>query len=523
MNRVFWKHLALPTILILGAIALRVAASPLLIDDAYITFRYARNLAAGAGFVYNVGERVLGTSTPFFTILLALAAALRISPEFASVMLGVASDALLVMLFVALGAYLKQFWLGVMVGLLVGVYSQIVLAAVSGMETELYALLVVAALVLYVRQRIGWAVVCGALASWTRPEGGIVLVAIFVATLWRREWRWREWLTIPLILMPWALFSFSYFGSLLPHSVLAKVAVYPTNEQPWHNLVQIIWTLATPLFLAPGLFSSLFLSEQGIVLNWILGGLTILFSLALILGIWSTRSSRANVIALWFMLDLAFFALSNRYLFPWYTVPLYGVAFFLAGWGVLELTRRFEPKGWQKLGHSLVFGIIALVAVVMLIQTFFEITVQRSTISSREEMYLCIGSELDTLKNLDFVVASPEIGALGYGFSGKILDLTGLVSPAVIPYYQAPDFQFQFPHSIPVKVVQDKRPEVLVLFDQLSAELVASDWLNANYHRTLYYPALNRFYGSLAIYLRNDQRWSLVSQCEPTLSKSNMK
>ena len=30
------------------------------------------NIADGLGFVYNAGERVLGTTTPFFTLLLAL-------------------------------------------------------------------------------------------------------------------------------------------------------------------------------------------------------------------------------------------------------------------------------------------------------------------------------------------------------------------------------------------------------------------------------------------------------------------
>jgi hypothetical protein len=34
------------------------------VDDAFITFRYAENLAAGNGFVYNLGEKVLGTTTP---------------------------------------------------------------------------------------------------------------------------------------------------------------------------------------------------------------------------------------------------------------------------------------------------------------------------------------------------------------------------------------------------------------------------------------------------------------------------
>jgi hypothetical protein len=40
-------------------------------DDPYITYRYARNIATGQGFVYNPGERVLSTTTPLFTLLLA--------------------------------------------------------------------------------------------------------------------------------------------------------------------------------------------------------------------------------------------------------------------------------------------------------------------------------------------------------------------------------------------------------------------------------------------------------------------
>src|SRR3989337_1683613 len=44
---------------------------PRTIDDAYITFRYAQNLIAGEGLVYNPGEAVLGTTTPVYAVLLA--------------------------------------------------------------------------------------------------------------------------------------------------------------------------------------------------------------------------------------------------------------------------------------------------------------------------------------------------------------------------------------------------------------------------------------------------------------------
>ena len=39
-------------------------------DDAFITYRYARNIASGQGFVFNPGERLLGTTTPLYTLSL---------------------------------------------------------------------------------------------------------------------------------------------------------------------------------------------------------------------------------------------------------------------------------------------------------------------------------------------------------------------------------------------------------------------------------------------------------------------
>ncbi|TET83600.1 MAG: hypothetical protein E3J37_05110, partial [Anaerolineales bacterium] len=53
------------------ALAARLLPGPRTIDDAYITFRYAQNLLAGNGLVYNPGEAVLGTTTPIYALLMA--------------------------------------------------------------------------------------------------------------------------------------------------------------------------------------------------------------------------------------------------------------------------------------------------------------------------------------------------------------------------------------------------------------------------------------------------------------------
>src|SRR3990172_13263565 len=48
-------------------------------DDAYITFRYSKNLASGNGPVYNVGEKVEGYTNFLWMLILALG--LFISPS----------------------------------------------------------------------------------------------------------------------------------------------------------------------------------------------------------------------------------------------------------------------------------------------------------------------------------------------------------------------------------------------------------------------------------------------------------
>ena len=46
--------------IVMVTLAARIMPEPRTIDDAFITFRYSRNLAAGEGFVYNPGARTLG-------------------------------------------------------------------------------------------------------------------------------------------------------------------------------------------------------------------------------------------------------------------------------------------------------------------------------------------------------------------------------------------------------------------------------------------------------------------------------
>ena len=59
-----WVDLVPVAVFVFGALV----AADFFKDDAFISFRYARNLAAGNGLVFNVGERVEGITNFLWTI-----------------------------------------------------------------------------------------------------------------------------------------------------------------------------------------------------------------------------------------------------------------------------------------------------------------------------------------------------------------------------------------------------------------------------------------------------------------------
>ena len=61
------------------------------IDDAYISFRYARNLIEGHGLVYNPGERVEGYTNLVWTLFIAAGMKMGIDPHPLTKVLGTIS------------------------------------------------------------------------------------------------------------------------------------------------------------------------------------------------------------------------------------------------------------------------------------------------------------------------------------------------------------------------------------------------------------------------------------------------
>lgn len=199
-------------------------------DDAYISYRYARNLLDGHGLVYNPGERVEGYTNFLWTVLLAgidgilpgermpaIATALGVLFGCATVVLvglfgrsiaGTDSPRLLIAPF------------------LLAADSSFAAWCTGGLEGPMFAFLVAAASFAYFRQK-RWAPFLFALASLTRPEGALLFAVTAGIELVRRRGRIGQvvrWsLPFAAVCVPYFAWRWAYYEWPLPNTFYAKV------------------------------------------------------------------------------------------------------------------------------------------------------------------------------------------------------------------------------------------------------------------------------------------------------------
>ncbi len=215
-------------------------------EDAFISFRYARNLVDGAGLVYNPGERVEGYTNFLWTLLIAGGMALGIDPVPWARFLGMAASLALVLLtfrFARRQDLPRGVTGGILAASLVALSPAVAGEGVQGLETVFFALLVTAAVQTAVRARESVAaaragserrfLVAGALfalAALTRPEGvGVFGLATAAGFLWQRRRGMACYraevgavFVFLLIYLPYWLWRFDYYGYPVPNTFYCK-------------------------------------------------------------------------------------------------------------------------------------------------------------------------------------------------------------------------------------------------------------------------------------------------------------
>lgn len=224
-------------------------------DDAFITFRFARNLERGHGLVLNQGERVEGYTNFLWTVLMAIPERFGWSAPMFSVVVGLLIMVITIVVSFRLALLVFERESLALLSVLALVANMTFLGyGTSGLETMMQTMFVMAVALLVlerparsrvVARRVAAGVVAG-LACLTRLDSAVIVGTLFVLVV-LHEWsgtgssepspagdptsaRLRRagvaaaTLGVPtaLVLIPWLVWKLDYYGDLLPNTFTAK-------------------------------------------------------------------------------------------------------------------------------------------------------------------------------------------------------------------------------------------------------------------------------------------------------------
>jgi hypothetical protein len=291
-------------------------------------------------------------------------------------------------------------------------------SAVSGMETLLHGLIVLAvlgALLSGSRRYLTLGVLIG-LSVWVRPDGLTLLGPIlFVALLSEKSWHlrgeaiWKALIGFGSLVLPYVLFNLALSGNAMPNTFYAKQAEYASF---WHSkalterISEYLWPIiASPfLVLIPGAF--LWLGKRLRTQDW--GALA---SFIWVIG----------------YILIYFFSLP-AYQHGRYIIPVLPVMYMWGVLGLLEFT--FSPEAnkrvvfiWQVLVITLSLAFMSIGA----IQNANDVRwVETEMVAAAKWVNQNIPSNA--------LLAVHDIGALGFYAQNPVIDMAGLVTPEVVPF-----------------------------------------------------------------------------------------
>lgn len=483
-------------ILCLGAIWIRWNAGARTIDDSYITYRYARNILAGKGFVYNPGEHVLGTTTPFYTLLLSMIAiplggADANFPQL-SLVLNAAVDGLNCYLLFRLGEKLHSRKVGAATSLAWAIAPYSVTFSIGGLETSVYIFCLLNASYGYITKNIRKSALFSSLACLTRPDALLLVLLLtidyFLAqthlqfSIKKRQLKFRcqsspkelrqSITSLMIFIIPvtlWVLFSTYYFGSPIPNSVVAKSVAYRLPEHT--ALIRFLQHFATPFF-------ENLLFHSGAILI----GLFIYPSLALFGSIQIKRNHPRTIPLLLFpWVYFAAFSLANPLIFRWYLTPPLPFYFLTIFSGASSLLDYALQSAHQTQPPKTILPALTNSVLLFFIPTLFVSQAwtlhpdhglpkpaPRMAWYQLELLYAQAASYINSItpsSAKDIVIAAGDVGVMGYYTQAIILDTVGLNSPQTLKYYPADEKYYVINYAIPPKLINDFLPEYVVILE----------------------------------------------------------
>lgn len=433
--------------ILLGLLYVAVGGGGFPLDDSWIHQTYGRNLAQSGEWAFTPGIPSTASTSPVYTVLLAIGYALNIPFLFWTHGLGIAALAVTGLVGARTAEQLLPDYkrAGLYAGLALVAAWHLLWAAGAGMETMLFSMGTLVTIWLAWRELrprpsitlpsitltsrltrgIVFGVACGSL-TLARPEGALLVGLLGLALLIARpNMTWRDIfvyggaavLAFILVLLPYLSFNLQVTGGLLPNTAASKRAdLAVLFERPYlQRVIDMLVPLAAgaQILLIPGV-----LAYTAVRLRDLRGNkhaLLLLVPLAWSMGL-----------VLLYAAYLPAFFQHGRYVIP--SLP----SFIVCGAvGTCILLRR-KPRTMS--GRILTRGLVAALVItygLMALVLGLEAYAKDVEIIDNE-MVPAAHFIRDNIPQ-DELMAIHDIGAVGYFASRPIIDLAGLVSPELLP------------------------------------------------------------------------------------------
>ena len=376
-----------------------------------IVLRYARNLIAGHGWVYNVGESVNGSTSTLNTLVIACAG-IALGGDmhgarllsFALVHGGLVS--LVYLLFRRHGCVPAMF-ASLLALCTPGVYRTI------GLESALLLLCVLGTAAVYSYGRTRLAAALFGAAFLARNDAALLALPVAIHLLWTRRADLRSALTelcvmgaIALaVVAPWLVFSWVSFGSVFPETLAAKLA-------------QRQYFGSGPIFVESAIRRFDSLDDRG--LHARAGVLLALFAVTGTCAVMRAKHHVAIALAMsWALLQFTAYSVINLPPYHWYYTPLF-FAF------VMAVAVTFEAMWNARPAVRLPANLIGCAVAAYVIATCFP---DLFLPPPSQQHYHAAGAWFRDATPPDCSIAASDIGIVGYvAEDRRIIDMQGLVT-----------------------------------------------------------------------------------------------
>ncbi|MDP2207465.1 MAG: hypothetical protein Q8K98_01655 [Bacteroidota bacterium] len=386
-------------------------------DDTFIYLQFSRNIINGDGFAFNSGDPTYGVTSPLWTLIISLLGYLGLNllsaAKYADLFFALAG---ILFFYKLANKVIQDKWIALFATVAFAFNAWFIRWTGTGMETSLSIFFMIVVFLSVLNKKYYFAVFFLSLLILVRPETILLAFFYFVFIYMNVEdvkiFFKRTGISLGIfgfILVPWFVYAYTNFGSIIPNTALAKAGLSINPDNFYWTFKDIFKTISVTdglpfIFFLIGVMFTLvkfekykvWLKSNFLPLSWVIG----LIFLYLI--------TQANVV--------------SRYLLMITPLLIIYSFYFVTKW----LAKYYKS-------FLIIFTILIVSQNIYIYKYYVKPSIDAFT-KGTNECFIPLGTWLKNNTEKNSVVMVPDIGAIGYYSERKICDAAGLVTNEILSY-----------------------------------------------------------------------------------------